>query len=198
MRVPVPVNDPVRNYAPGSPEKVTLKGRLAELSDARTDVPMVIGGKRVKGSERRLLNSPHRKDLVIAQCAVGAQKDVNAAITAALKAREAWAAAPFADRAAVFLRAAALLAGPWRDTINAATMLGQSKTVHQAEIDAACELVDFLRFNVWYAEQIYAQQPGNDATAWNHMGTGRWRASSSWSRPSTSPRSPATCRPRRR
>ena len=168
-RVPVPVNEPVRNYGPGSAEKVTLKARLAELSDARTEVPMVIGGKRAKGTERRLLRSPHRKELVIAQYAYGGTRDVTAAINAALKARQAWAAAPFADRAGVFLRAAALLAGPWRDTINAATMLGQSKTVHQAEIDAACELIDFLRYNVAYAERIYEQQPTNDATAWNHM-----------------------------
>jgi 1-pyrroline-5-carboxylate dehydrogenase len=169
IKVPAPVNEQVKAYGPGSPEKVSLKSRLADLTDARTSIPMVIGGRRVSTPAKGSLRSPHRKELVIGEHAVSAAKDVDAAIKAALKAREEWAATPFANRAAVFLRASALLAGPWRDTINAATMLGQSKTVHQSEIDAACELIDFWRYNVHFADQLYAQQPGNDATAWNRL-----------------------------
>src|SRR6266567_5598242 len=138
FRVPVPVNEPVRSYAAGDPHRKSLKARLAELTDARTEVPMQIGGERRWGASRADIRSPHRKELSIAEHAVGTHEDFDDAVSAALKARKAWAATSFEERAAVLLRAAALLAGPWRDTINAATMLGQSKTVHQAEIDAAC------------------------------------------------------------
>ena len=169
FKVPTPVNEPIRAYAPGDPTRKTLKARLAELTDARTDVPMQIGGEKRWGASRSEIQSPHRKELSIAQVAVGAKKDFADAITAALDARRMWAATSYQERAAVLLRAAALLAGPWRDTINAATMLGQSKTVHQAEIDAACELIDFWRYNAYFGDQLLAQQPGNDATAWNRM-----------------------------
>ncbi|HEV3232128.1 MAG TPA: L-glutamate gamma-semialdehyde dehydrogenase, partial [Candidatus Dormibacteraeota bacterium] len=169
IRVPSPVNEPVRAYAPGSAEKRSLKARLAELSATPTEVAMHVGGERRGGGDRGALHAPHRHDLKIADHPVGGDRDVADAIAAALAARRDWAATPFPDRAAVFLRAAALLAGPWRDTINAATMLGQSKTVHQAEIDAACELIDFWRFNVHYAESIHAQQPGSDGAAWNRL-----------------------------
>src|SRR5438270_240239 len=121
------------------------------------------------GASKGDLRSPHRKELSIAQYAVGGAKDFDDAISSALKARKMWAATQFHERAAVLLRAAALLAGPWRDTINAATMLGQSKTVHQAEIDAACESVDFWRMNAYFADQLLRQQPFNDATAWNRL-----------------------------
>ncbi len=168
-RVPAPYNEPVRTYAPGSPEKAALKSRLAQLSDARTEVPMVIGGKRRAGRSRGTITSPHRHELTIAEYAVGAEEDFAAAVAAALKARPAWAATPFHERAEVFLRAAALLAGPYRDTLNAATMLGQSKTAHQAEIDSACELIDFFRYNVHHADRILAEQPASDASAWNRM-----------------------------
>ncbi len=137
FKVPTPVNEPVRAYAPGDPYRKSLKARLAELTDARTEVPMQIGGERRWGSSRADIRSPHRHELAIAEYAVGGGKDFDDAVSAALKARRAWAATSFNERAAVLLRAASLLAGPWRDTINAATMLGQSKTVHQAEIDAA-------------------------------------------------------------
>jgi 1-pyrroline-5-carboxylate dehydrogenase len=169
FKVPTPVNEPIRAYAPGDPARKSLKARLAELTDARTDVPMQIGGEKRWGASRSEIRSPHRKELSIAQVAVGAKKDFADAIGAALEARRMWAATSYEERAAVLLRAAALLAGPWRDTINAATMLGQSKTVHQAEIDAACELIDFWRYNAYFGDQLLAQQPANDSTAWNRM-----------------------------
>jgi 1-pyrroline-5-carboxylate dehydrogenase len=167
--IPTPVNDPIRSYAPGTPEKLRLKARLAELSDAGTAVPLVIDGRPVSGNGMVSIRPPHRHELEVGEHAVGGVKEVDAAIKAALRARHDWAALPYADRAAVFLRAAALLAGPWRDTINAATMLGQSKNVMQAEIDAACELVDFWRYNVYYGDHILRQQPFSDGTAWNRL-----------------------------
>jgi 1-pyrroline-5-carboxylate dehydrogenase len=169
FRVPTPVNEPIRAYSPGDPGRKTLKVRLAELTDARTDVPMQIGGERRWGASKGEIRSPHRKELAIAQYGSGASKDFDDAVEAALKARRMWAATSYQERAAVLLRAAALLAGPWRDTINAATMLGQSKTVHQAEIDAACETVDFWRYNAYFGDQLLTQQPINDGTAWNRL-----------------------------
>jgi 1-pyrroline-5-carboxylate dehydrogenase len=169
FRVPTPVNEPIRAYAPGDPHRKSLKARLAELTDARTEVPMQIGGERRWGASRGEIRSPHRKELAIAQYAAGSSKDFDDAVEAALKARRMWAATSYQERAAVLLRAAALLAGPWRDTINAATMLGQSKTVHQAEIDAACETVDFWRYNAYFGDQLLTQQPFNDGTAWNRL-----------------------------
>ncbi|HEV1996538.1 MAG TPA: L-glutamate gamma-semialdehyde dehydrogenase [Candidatus Dormibacteraeota bacterium] len=166
---PTPINEPVRAYAPGSPGRDLVKARLAALSDAVTEIPMVIGGKPVMTAERQQLHAPHRHELVIGEFAGGSSKEVDAAIAAALRARPAWATTPYRERAAIFLRAAALLAGPWRDTVNAATMLGQSKTVQQAEIDSACELIDFWRFNVHFGDQILAQQPMSDPTAWNRL-----------------------------
>src|SRR5438445_422395 len=169
FKVPTPVNEPVRSYAPGDPHRKSLKARLAELTDARTEVPMQIGGERRWGSSRADIRSPHRDELTIAEYAGGSSQDFDDSIAAALKARKAWAATSYQERAAVLLRAASLLAGPWRDTINAATMLGQSKTVHQSEIDAACESVDFWRYNAYFADQLYAQQPANGGTAWNRL-----------------------------
>ena len=169
FEVPRPTNEPVRAYAPGDVHRISLKTRLAELTDARTEVPMQIAGEKRWGGSRGDLRSPHRHDLTIAEYAVGAAKDVDDAIEAALAARRMWAATSYAERAAVMLRAASLLAGPWRDTINAATMLGQSKTVHQAEIDAACETVDFWRYNAYFGDQLLRQQPYNDASAWNRL-----------------------------
>src|SRR3982074_1144713 len=169
FKVPPPVNEPVRQYAPGDPYRKTLKARLAELTDARTEVPMQIGGERRRGGSRADIRSPHRKELSIAEYAVGGPKDFDDAIAAALKARRAWAATSYHDRAAVLLRAASLLAGPWRDTIHAPALPGQSKTVHQAEIDAACESVDFWRYNAFFGDQLLAQQPFNDGTAWNRL-----------------------------
>jgi 1-pyrroline-5-carboxylate dehydrogenase len=169
FQVPQPTNEPVRAYAPGDPHRKSLKSRLAELTDARTEVPMQIGGERRWGASRGDIRSPHRHELAIAEYAVGGAKDVDDAINAALAARKTWAATSFHERAAVLLRAAGLLAGPWRDTINAATMLGQSKTVHQAEIDAACETIDFWRYNAYFGDQLLRNQPYNDGTAWNRL-----------------------------
>ncbi len=169
FRVPTPVNEPIRPYAPGDASRKSLKARLAELTDARTEVPMLIGGERRWGASRGTLRSPHRHELEIAEHAVGAAKDFDDAVAAALKAKKMWAATSYSERAAVILRAASMLAGPWRDTINAATMLGQSKTVHQAEIDAACETVDFWRYNAFFGDQLLGQQPHNDGTAWNRL-----------------------------
>jgi 1-pyrroline-5-carboxylate dehydrogenase len=167
FKVPAPYNEPVRTYAPGTPERDSVRDRLAVMSDVVSEIPMTIGGERRKGASSRPLRSPHRHHQTIGEYQVGAKQDFRDAIDAALAAREAWAATPFAERAEVLLRAAALLAGPWRDSINAATMLGQSKTIHQAEIDSACELIDFWRFNVYFADELYRQQPFNDQTAWN-------------------------------
>src|SRR5260370_12248135 len=169
FKVPTPVNEPVRAYARGDPHRKSLKARLADLTDARTEVPMQIGGERRWGSSRGDIRSPHRHELTIAEYAVGSDKDFTDAIDAALKARRAWAATSYQERAAVLLRAASLLAGPWRDTVNAATMLGQSKTVHQAEIAAPVHPIDFWRYNAYFADQLLGQQPFNDGTAWNGL-----------------------------
>ena len=166
-RVPTPTNETVRGYEPGTAFRRGVREKLAQLSDATSQVPMTIGGVHRKGASRRSLKSPHRHQHTIAEYEVGTKKDFQSAVDAALEARKGWAATPFHERAAVLLRAAALLAGPWRDTINAATMLGQSKTIHQAEIDAACELIDFWRFNAHFADQLLSIQPLSDGTAWN-------------------------------
>src|SRR5690348_954476 len=169
FQVPLPANEPVRTYAPGDSHRKTLKSRLAELTDARTEIPMTIGGEHRAGNGKGDLRAPHRKELSIGRYAVGVTKDFDDAINSALKARKMWAATSYHERAEVLLRAASLLAGPWRDTINAATMLGQSKTVHQAEIDAACEAIDFWRFNAYFGDQLLRQQPFNDNSAWNRF-----------------------------
>ncbi len=169
FQVPQPANEPVRSYSPTDTHRKSLKSRLAELTDARTEVPMQIGGERRWGASRADIRSPHRHELAIAEYAVGGAKDIDDAINAALAARKMWAATSYHERAAVLLRAASLLAGPWRDTINAATMLGQSKTVHQAEIDAACETIDFWRFNAFFGDELLRNQPYNDGTAWNRL-----------------------------
>src|SRR5947207_12911680 len=169
FEVPRPINEPVRQYPPGDSHRKSLKGRLAELTDARTEIPMTIGGEHRAGNGKGDLRAPHRKELSIGRYAVGVVKDFDDAISSALKARRMWAATAYHERAAVLLRAASLLAGPWRDTINAATMLGQSKTVHQAEIDAACETIDFWRYNAYFGDQLLRNQPSNDGTAWNRL-----------------------------
>src|SRR5436190_21176682 len=141
-------NEPVKSYAPGSPEREELKGRLRELQGERFEIPCVIGGNDVRTGNTSEAVMPHRKDHVLADVHHGGPAEVEQAIAAAREARHDWSRTPWEERAAIFLRAAELLAGPWRATLNAATMLGQSKTAHQAEIDAACELTDFWRFNV--------------------------------------------------
>ncbi|MFB7722620.1 L-glutamate gamma-semialdehyde dehydrogenase [Nocardia sp. NPDC056100] len=168
--VPAPANEPVHTYAPGSRERALLTGRLAEISAGSIDVPLVMGGKHQPGTgERADIVMPHRHRQVLGTFTDTTHAEASAAVDAAHAAAPAWRALPFEERAAVLLRAADLLAGPWRETIAAATMLGQSKTVQQAEIDAPCELVDFWRFNVAFARQILAEQPQSSAGVWNRL-----------------------------
>jgi 1-pyrroline-5-carboxylate dehydrogenase len=167
---PNPANEPVRSYAPNSPERESLDAVLTELSDGSAELPMTIGGRRrMAGGDRIDVVAPHRHELVLGVSAQATPDDAQAAVDAALAAAPAWRDLPFDDRAAVFLRAAELLSTTWRDKLNAATMLGQSKTVQQAEIDSACELVDFLRFNVHFARKIMADQPQSSTGVWNRM-----------------------------
>ncbi len=169
FRPPPPVNEPIRDYVPGSPERESLQNRLREMAGERIEIPLVIGGEDVTTGKTAEAVMPHAKAHVLADVHQGGPKEVDAAIKAAGEAWEDWHRVPWEERAAIFLRAAELLAGPWRDTINAATMLGQSKTVHQAEIDAACELIDFIRFNVTFMHRIYEEQPISSPGVWNRM-----------------------------
>jgi 1-pyrroline-5-carboxylate dehydrogenase len=169
FRPPPPRNEPVRDYAPGSPERASLQIRLEQMKRERPEIPMVIGGKDVTTGSLREAVMPHDKDHVLADVHQGGKAEVEQAIEAAGEAWEDWHRLPWEERASVFLRAAELLAGPWRDTLNAATMLGQSKTAHQAEIDAACELTDFWRFNPWLMTRMYEEQPMSAPGAWNRM-----------------------------
>jgi 1-pyrroline-5-carboxylate dehydrogenase len=167
-QVPVPVNEPVLGYGPGSPERARLAGALGELAAHPVDLTMTVGGvQRMGGGGKLDVVQPHEHRSVLGTLAEATEDDARAAIDAAAAAAPAWRALPFDERAAVFLRAAELLSGPWRDTLNAATMLGQSKTAQQAEIDAACELIDFWRFNVHFARQILAEQPLSGPGVWN-------------------------------
>jgi 1-pyrroline-5-carboxylate dehydrogenase len=169
FRPPAPENEPVKSYAPGSPEREELQSRLRTMEGERIEIPLVIGGKDVSTSETFEAVMPHRKSHVLADVAKGGPEHVQQAVDAARAAHEEWSRTPWHERAAVFLRAAELLAGPWRATVNAATMLNQSKTVHQAEIDAAVELIDFWRWNVEYVTRIYAEQPFSPTGTWNRM-----------------------------
>lgn len=167
---PPPVNEPVRAYAPGSPERRSLRRRLAEMkAQPPVEIPAVIGGERVATGKTVDVVCPHEHAHVLAHGHLCGKAEVQTAIDAALAAAPAWSRMSFDERAAIFLKAADLLAGPYRDTINAATMLGQSKNVFQAEIDAACEMIDFLRFNVAFARELYAQQPISAPGVWNRM-----------------------------
>ncbi|MGD8700782.1 MAG: L-glutamate gamma-semialdehyde dehydrogenase [Gemmatimonadales bacterium] len=168
--VPKPRNEPIRSYAPGTPERESLKKKLDELASQQIDIPLIIDGQEVRTGETGNYVMPHDHGHVLATWQKGGRKEIESAIAASQRAWQEWSLLPWEDRAAVFLKAADLLAGPWRDTVNAATMLGQSKTAHQAEIDAAAELIDFWRFNAYYAEKIYKEQPElNDAGVWNRL-----------------------------
>jgi 1-pyrroline-5-carboxylate dehydrogenase len=169
FRVPEPHNEPVLGYEPGSPERDELRRRLEELSSQRLEIPLVIGGDDVQTGDTFEAVMPHKRSHVLADVHKGSAPEVERAVAAAAEAWEDWSRTPWEDRAAVFLRAAELLAGPWRQTVNAATMLGQSKTAHQAEIDAACELIDFWRFNVQYMTRIYEEQPISSPGVWNRL-----------------------------
>jgi 1-pyrroline-5-carboxylate dehydrogenase len=166
-RPPAPVNEPIKNYAPGSPERASLKARLAAMDGECPEIPIVIGGKEIRTGDIAKATSPHRHRHVTATYHKARSEDVQAAIAAATEAQKEWGTWRWEDRAAVFLKAAELLATTRRNTINAATMLGQSKTVFQSEIDAACELVDFWRFNTAFAAELYAEQPISTAGMWN-------------------------------
>ena len=168
--VPLPVNEPVRTYAPGSTERAALENRVKELAGERAELAMTVGGQQRMGAGERVdVVQPHNHRHVLGQLGTATDDDVAEAIAAARRAAPGWRELSFDDRAAIFLKAADLLAGPWRATVNAATMLGQSKSVHQAEIDSACELIDFWRFNVHYARRLLAEQPGSAAGSWNRL-----------------------------
>ena len=172
FQVKVPQNEPVLAYGPGSPEKASLKARLQAMRQETIDIPLIIGGKEVRTGRTGQCIEPHARGNVLATYHKAGEKEVQMAIEAALAAKKEWERMPWEHRLAIFLRAAELLAGPWRATLNAATMLGQSKTVFQAEIDSACELIDFLRFNAYYMTEIYQEQPASTADAWNRL---EWR-----------------------
>ncbi|MFD2093316.1 L-glutamate gamma-semialdehyde dehydrogenase [Blastococcus deserti] len=169
-RVPAPRNEPVLTYAPGSAERAALQARLTELAAEPIELTSTIGGtQRMASGEKFEVVQPHRHSAVLGTSAQATHADAQAAVRAAKEAAPAWQELSFDDRAAVFLKAADLLAGPWRQTLNAATMLGQSKTAYQAEIDSACELIDFWRFNVHFARQIMAEQPESSPGVWNRV-----------------------------
>lgn len=166
--VPGPANEPVLSYAPGSPERQALREAISAHDGAEpVEIPLIIGGEEVRTGDLADATSPHDHQRVLARWHRARPEDVRRAIEAAREAWHAWSTMPWEDRAAVFLRAADLLSGPWRQRLNAATVLGQSKTAHQAEIDSACELIDFLRFNVHFAEELYAVQPSSSHGVWN-------------------------------
>jgi len=169
FRVPQPFNEPVYSYAPGSPERAKLEDALKELKKTKLEVPMVIGGKEIKAGEPRKITAPHDHSLELGQWYQGGQEEIKMAISAAMKAKEEWEFLPFEEKAAIFLKAAELLCGPYRYKVNAATMLTHSKSAFQAEIDAVCELADFFRYNVYYAQQIFDMQPGNAPTIWDRL-----------------------------
>lgn len=168
FKVEMPKNEPVKAYLPGSPERASLKKELEGQSAQVVQVPMIIGGKEVWTERKTKAVMPHDHAHVIAEAASGGEKELKDAIAAALAARKAWTEMPMEHRVSIFLKAADLIAAPMRDKVNAATMLGQSKTAYQAEIDT-CELIDFLRFNVYYLQQIYDRQPNNTPNVWNRI-----------------------------
>jgi 1-pyrroline-5-carboxylate dehydrogenase len=169
FQIPEPVNEPILNYAPGSRERAELKAKITELRGQVIDIPLLIGGKEVRTGRTADIVIPHENKKVIGRFHKAGPKEVEMAVQAAADARETWGRMPWHARAAIFLKAGELLATTWRQTLNAATMIGQSKNPYQAEIDSACELVDFYRFNTWFAEQIHDQQPLSPSGSWNYV-----------------------------
>jgi 1-pyrroline-5-carboxylate dehydrogenase len=169
FNIPFPVNEPILSYVPGSPERAELQDMLDHMAGRTIEIPARIGGRKVRTGKTASSVVPHDHSHVLANWHKCGKNEVERAIKAALEARKTWSCVPWHHRAAVFLKAAELLAGPYRQVLNAATMLGQSKTAHQAEIDAACELIDFWRFNPFYMQDLYEQQPGSDDGMWNYL-----------------------------
>ena len=168
-RVPTAINEPIKSYAPGSPERAELKARLASMATEHVEIPLIIGGKEIRTGKTAKSVMPFQHGHVLAEYHMASAEHVQQAIAAALTARREWASWPWEDRAAVILKAAELLATTWKSTLNAATMLGQAKTAYQSEIDAACELIDFWRFNAQYAQEIFSDQPANGVGVWNQL-----------------------------
>ncbi len=168
-RTPVPYNEPIRGYMPGSPERAELKEAYHDLKNQQIEIPIIIGGREIRTGSLGECRVPHDHSILLGKFHQAGEKEVALAIEAAAGAKKAWAAMSWEDRASIFLRAAELLAHKWRATVNAATMLNQSKNMFQAEIDSACELIDFLRFNVYYMTQIISEQPGSDKMMWNRL-----------------------------
>lgn len=169
FNVPIAVNEPVKSYAPGSPEREAVLKAYKEMINTTVDLPMYINGKDVTTGNTRTMSPPHDHKHIVGTYHLAEKKHVEEAISTALEARKTWANMPWEQRAGIFLKAAELIAGPYRAKINAATMIAQSKTIHQAEIDSACELIDFLRFNVQYMTDIYHDQPESTSDAWNRL-----------------------------
>jgi 1-pyrroline-5-carboxylate dehydrogenase len=169
FNVPFPTNEPVLDYLPGSPERLRVQAMMRKLAGRVIEIPARIGGRKVRTGKTAESVMPHDHGHVLAHWHKCGKKEVQRAIDAALDAHESWSTMPWHQRAAIFLKAADLLAGPYREVMNAATMLGQSKTVHQAEIDAACEMIDFWRFNPFYMQEIYEQQPMSSDGCWNYL-----------------------------
>ncbi|MBU2525335.1 MAG: L-glutamate gamma-semialdehyde dehydrogenase [Bacteroidetes bacterium] len=169
FRVPTPINEPVKAYLPGSPERKSLLATYEKMYGETVEVPLYIGAKELKTSKKAAMSPPHDHRHILGHYYLAQPEHIHEAIENALSNRKRWSDLPWQERASIFLKAADLVAGPYRDRINAATMLGQSKTVHQAEIDAACELADFLRFNVSYVTDIYADQPISSEGIWNRL-----------------------------
>lgn len=169
FKIPTPINEPILSYAPGSKERVAIKKALAEARATVLDIPMYIGAEEVRSENKKTLSPPHDHKHILAHYHEGDKSHVEQAINAALAAKELWANLSWENRASIFLKAADLLAGPYRSKINAATMLGQSKNAFQAEIDSACELIDFIRFNVHFMGEIYSEQPISSPGVWNRL-----------------------------
>jgi 1-pyrroline-5-carboxylate dehydrogenase len=167
--VPTPSNEPVLAYAPGSPERGALEEALARIGAETIEIPCIVGGEEIRSGDLVDVTSPHEHHRVLARAHQATPQTIDRAVATAVEAQRGWAAMRFEDRAAVLLRAADILAGPARPVVNAATMLGQSKTAHQAEIDSACELIDFWRFNVHFAERLYREQPASSPGVWNRL-----------------------------
>jgi 1-pyrroline-5-carboxylate dehydrogenase len=169
FKVPQPINEPVKAYKPSSPEREELKKKLTELKSKQIEVPLIIGGEEVRTGNTEKMVIPHNHCHVLGIYHKAGKKEVDMAVEVALEARKEWAEMPWEHRASVFLKIADLLAGPWRSTINAATMLGQSKTAYQAEIDSAAELVDFYRYNCYFMAQLMQDQPYSGSGMWNRL-----------------------------